>query len=283
MGLIHQIDFTLTPPHGRATKADARLIPNGQPKPIVIFVHGFKGFKEWGYFNVLANYFAEKNFAFIKLNLSHNGSTLKEDDVLDLEAFGRNNFSIELDDVKALLDLLHSDKSPVPEVEIDVQKISLIGHSRGGGLTILASAEDSRIKATATWAAVSHLGRWSEEVLTKWQKEGVNYVANTRTKQQMPLYYQLAEDYFANKARFDVLAAAKQMPQPLLIIHGNKDETVPVQMAFELKEVKPAAALEIIEEANHTFGGTHPFTASTLPEQAKLAADKTIQFFQKFK
>ena len=105
---VQKTTFILTPPHGRKTSADARFLANDQPKPVVIFVHGFKGFKDWGYWNLLATYFAEQQFTCVKLNLSHNGSTLTEDDVLDLEAFGQNNFSIELADVEALLNLFFS-------------------------------------------------------------------------------------------------------------------------------------------------------------------------------
>ena len=38
-------------------------LPSGQPKPVVVFVHGFKGFKDWGHFNVLADYFTTRSWA----------------------------------------------------------------------------------------------------------------------------------------------------------------------------------------------------------------------------
>jgi len=280
---LQRLDFTITPAHGRATRADARLQPDNLPKPVVIFIHGFKGFKEWGYFNLLADYFAEHGFVFIKLNLSHNGSTLTEDDVLDLEAFAQNNFSKELTDVSTLIDYLYTTESAVPATEINLNKLFIIGHSRGGGLAILASAQDSRIKATATWAAISDLeNRWPAQVLAKWKEEGVLHVENMRTKQMMPLYYQLVEDFLANKEKLSIPAAARQMPQPLLLIHGTHDETLPLQMAYDLKENKPDAELEIINECDHSFGGTHPYPHPTLPATARHAADKTISFFKAF-
>ncbi|GEO03953.1 hypothetical protein AAE02nite_16170 [Adhaeribacter aerolatus] len=278
-----RLDFVITPPHGRATRADARLLPDNQPKPVVIFVHGFKGFKEWGHFNLLADYFAQQCFVFIKLNLSHNGSTLTEDDVLDLEAFANNNFSIELADVKALVDTLFLGSSALPQAEIDLNRLFLIGHSRGGGLAILAAAQDERIKAVATWAAISDLeNRWPPHTLAEWKQKGVLHVENARTKRQMPMYYQLVEDFLANKHKLDIPAAARQMTQPLLLIHGNHDETLPLQMAYDLKENKPDAELEIIPEANHSFGGAHPYTGHSLPAAAQIAADRTISFFSAY-
>ena len=147
--------------------ADIRYEVNGIKKPIIFFIHGFKGFKDWGHFNLIADYFADNGFVYSKINLSHNGTTLdKPEDFADLEAFGNNNFSIELDDIGVMIDLLQSEENPVPEQEIDKNTIYMTGHSRGGGLVILKAAEDPRIKGIVTWAAISDLSeRWSEEVL----------------------------------------------------------------------------------------------------------------------
>jgi hypothetical protein len=68
-------------------------------KPIVIFCHGYKGYKDWGAWNIAAEEFSKANLFFIKFNFSHNGGTVKEPiDFPDLEAFGNNNFIIELND-----------------------------------------------------------------------------------------------------------------------------------------------------------------------------------------
>lgn len=279
---IEKIAFTITPPHGRTFSADARLVRTGQPKPIVIFVHGFKGFKDWGHFNLLADYFAEQHFVFIKLNLSHNGTTPQSDDLVDMEAFGQNNFSIELDDLGLLVDYLFAADNALPATEIDLSRLYLIGHSRGGGLVILKSAEDARIKAIATWAPISNIElRWPAEVLTKWQETGVHYVYNARIKQDMPMYYQLVENYLENKDRLDIPAAVAHLTQPLLIIHGEEDETLPVSMAHTLKQLQPAAELILLPGTGHTFGGSHPYAGATLPTAAQKAADLTLTFFQK--
>lgn len=61
------------------------------------------------------------------------------------------------------------------------------------------------------------------------------YVGNARTKQSMPIKWQLYENYFANLSRLFVPDAVKQMQIPFLIIHGTKDETIPVETAIEMK------------------------------------------------
>ena len=44
--------------HSRPFEADATYQTTSLPKPVVVFVHGFKGFKDWGHFPLLADFFA---------------------------------------------------------------------------------------------------------------------------------------------------------------------------------------------------------------------------------
>jgi len=273
-------DIILNSKHGKKFGVDARFVSSSDKKPVIIFVHGFKGFKEWGHFNLMADHLAEKGFVYVKPNLSHNGTSIKKPaEFVDLEAFGNNNFSIELDDIGVLIDYLFEPGCTIPEVEMDTSKIFLAGHSRGGGVIILKAREDPRVKAVATLASVASLGSWPDSTVKQWKKDGVYYVYNSRTGQNMPLYYQLAEDVQKNKDRLDVPAAAKNMKQPMLIIHGSDDESVSVNAGYELKKLNPAAEIFIIEGAGHTFGGHHPLNDDDLPEYSKIAVERISEFF----
>ncbi|RFP65866.1 alpha/beta fold hydrolase [Hymenobacter lapidiphilus] len=280
------VEFLLSGPgHKRPFAADARFVPDGRAKPVVVFVHGFKGFKDWGHFNVLADWFARRGFVFVKLNLSHNGVVVGgSGDLEDLEAFGRNNFSIELDDLGALLDALHTpDQTGISADEMDLSRLALIGHSRGGGLVLLKAAEDTRVRAVATWAAISNVNPgWTEQQMTHWQQKGVMHVENSRTRQQLPLYYQLVENYYQNRPRLNIEQNLRQRlhDRPVLILHGDQDETVPLDRARQLHEWQPAAELKVLPAATHNFGGAHPWPSAELPEQAKQAAEATAEFFE---
>jgi dienelactone hydrolase len=105
-----------------------------QPLPVVIFAHGYKGFKDWGPWHLVAEAFADAGFCFIKFNFSHNGGTVEQPiDFPDLEAFAQNNYSIELDDLKRVIDFVESENGKsLPKAST----ISLIGHSRGGGVCL---------------------------------------------------------------------------------------------------------------------------------------------------
>ena len=277
------VEFILTgPAHGRTFAADATYQPLGRPQPVMVFLHGFKGFKDWGHFGLLADFFAEQGFVFIKLNLSHNGVVVGgTGDLEDLEAFGHNNFCLELDDLGQLLDALHTPgATPLPPALLDLGRLFLIGHSRGGGIVLLKAAEDPRVRAVATWAAVADLHpRWPAEVLADWQRAGVLHVPNVRTGQQLPLYYQLVENYFAHLPRLDLPTRLPGLRQPLLLVHGEPDETVPLAAAYQLKSQKPDAELLVLPDAPHNFGGAHPWPEPALPAPARAAAEHTATFF----
>ncbi len=260
---------------------DVRFTENGIKKPVIIFVHGFKGFKDWGHFNLVADYFADNGFVYVKLNFSHNGTTPEHPvDFVDLEAFGNNNFTKELDDLGNVIDYIFSNKSGIPSADIDLEKLYLIGHSRGGGAVILKASEDTRVKGLATWAAVDNLAfRANEDILAQWKAEGVQYVYNGRTKQNMPLYYQIAEDFLQNESRFNIEEATKNMRQSMIAFHGTNDEAVPLSAAENLHRWNPGAKLEILEDANHTFGGKHPYDENSLPADCQFIVEKTRIFF----
>ncbi|MDB5235694.1 MAG: dienelactone hydrolase [Hymenobacter sp.] len=271
--------------HGRLFEADATYQANSQPKPVVVFVHGFKGFKDWGHFPLVADFFAERGFVFVKLNLSHNGIMVGgTGDLEDLEAFGRNNFSIELDDIGQVLDALFAPgATPVPPAEMDLNRLYLAGHSRGGGLVLLKAAEDPRVRAVATWAGIAEIDqRWPQAVLDEWQRTGVLHVPNLRTGQQLPLHYQIVEDYATHRTRLDIAHNVRRhLRQPLLLVHGDQDETVALTAAHTLHQLKPDAELLLVPGAGHMFGGAHPWANGELPAPARLVAERTAEFFQR--
>ncbi len=260
---------------------DIRYMPSKQKKPIILFIHGFKGFKDWGAFDLMADYFAEAGFMFVKMNFSHNGTTIDHPlDFADLEAFGNNNFSIEQDNIQTALDELLEGRLVVGS-EADFSEVYLIGHSRGGAAAILTTSADDRIKKLATLAGVNDLANYfSKEILTSWEKDGVFYIHNSRTNQEMPMYYQIVEDYKINETKLDVRQAVKEIDKPFLALHGTADETLPVSMLHEIKSWNKIVEIIEIDGANHTFGSTHPYSENQLPKDLKTAVDHIIKFFK---
>ncbi len=248
-------------------------------QPIVVFCHGYKGFKDWGAWNIMAESMAKAGFCFIKFNFSHNGGTMENPiDFPDLEAFGHNNYTKELDDLNDVMDWVENYFEN--NLHVDINKICLVGHSRGGGISILKASEDSRITRLITLASVSDFGArfGSEDDIVNWKEDRVKYVLNGRTKQQMPHYYQFYEDFKTNEKRLHIESAIKRLEIPILIIHGDKDTSVSLNEAKELHKWNPNSELEIIEGADHVFNTKHPWRKNELSSELKSVVDSAINF-----
>ena len=95
--------------NGRKISIDYRFKETQKSLIPIIYVHGFKGFKDWGASNLVADSFANQGFLFLKFNFSHNGVTPKNPlDFVDLEAFGMNNYLIELKELGVVIDWLEA-------------------------------------------------------------------------------------------------------------------------------------------------------------------------------
>ncbi len=274
---MQKIIHTINGSGNKPISIDIQFQSNKTNKPIVLFCHGFKGFKNWGHFDLIADYFAQHGFVFVKFNFAWNGTTLEHpNDFVDLDAFGRNNFSKELDDVGLVLDFLETNAT---SFEADKQAIYLIGHSRGGGVAILKTKEDNRIKKLITWASIKNIEDFFSSIdIEKWKTDGVVYTLNGRTQQNMPLYYQLYEDFVVNKMRLDIPSAAKKCNIPWLILHGTNDTSVPFSCATFLTSLNEQSSMLEIENADHTFGGKHPWQATELPNETIRLVEATIVF-----
>ena len=268
---------------GREMAVDICFDPGKQQQPVVIYAHGFNGFKDWGKFDLIASKIATAGLVFIKFNFSHNGTTTAmPTEFEDLEAFGQNNYSIELYDLNALINWVFSPLNKYRE-RMDIQKLSLIGHSMGGGIAILQAAADKRITKLVTWSAINECktpwGSWPIEKLEEWKKTGVQYYTNSRTHQQMPLYYQLYEDYLANAEKLDIHKAISTLGIPILLCHGTVDDAVPIEKAVELQKWQPTARLFTVE-SDHVYGRRHPWTENYLPSAMETVVEETIHFLQ---
>ena len=246
-------------------------------QPLIIFAHGFKGFKNWGTHHLVADYFAKNGFGFLKFNFSHTGiSEPSGEDFDDLESFGANTITKEIFDLKQVISFSQSgEQFPKPS------EVFLIGHSMGGAISIIAASEEKSVSKLATWASVSsYTGLWHPDYEKAWLEEGVLYFPNTRTGQQMPIYSSFLIDLKENSSRLDIISAAKKLSQPWLIIHGEQDSSVPPDHALKMYLEHPNQKLLLIPEADHVFGAAHPWLEANLPEPLKLVCDSTINFFK---
>jgi len=255
---------------------DVRTSDRTEPRPAVLILHGFKGFKDWGMFPPLAERMARAGFTAVSFNLSGSGVDQRGEFSFP-ERFGHNTYSAELEDTRRVMDALADGGLGVACTE----RLGLVGHSRGGAVAILTAARDPRVQALVTWAAIAHTHRWRDQV-AEWRARGRLDVVNARTGQVLPLYPDLLDDLERHADQLDVPAAAARIGIPWLVLHGEADAGVPVAEAALLAGMatRVPPRLMRLPDTGHTFGAVHPFAGMT-PELAQVI-DETVKWMGRY-
>ena len=245
-------------------------------QPLIIFCHGFKGFKDWGCIPYICNRLASNGFAVINFNFSHNGHIADSHDCVELDKFKQNTFSLEIEDLIILIKSFINEDFCTLE-NIDSNSIGLIGHSRGASAAIcIADKFQENVKAVVSFAGISSYTRPRPDTEREWREKGVVYIKNTRTGVQLPLGEELLDDMILNRDRIE--NEVRQLKIPLLACHGDKDNVVDVQSARDLVDWAEKGALSIVNGGDHVFGSKHPFVG--ISEFLNSGLNEVEKFFK---
>ena len=252
--------FSIPRDDGTTIRGDLRLLEGETPVGAIVVAHGFKGFKDWGFFPYLCQRLAEDGHAVVSFNFSLNGIGDDPTEFTELENFAQNTFSRDIDEILIVLEQVRSGGI----LAVPPTRLGLFGHSRGGGEVLIAARDDECLDALVTWAGLATFERWSDEVRKEWAEKGRIHVLNARTGQQMPLDHTLLDDFKANRERLDIEVAAATLKElSWLIVHGEEDASVPISDADRLAAANPRVEVERIPSAGHAFEALHPFQGST--------------------
>lgn len=246
------------------------MIPGEDPKGVILFAHGFKGYKDWGDWNLVQYVFAEKGFVFVKFNFSCNGGAMDNPiDFPDLEAFSQNSYWQEQIDIKNVIDWTYKKFG---------KKVSLIGHSRGGA-AVLLQANNEKVKSIISWAGVSDLfSRLNDDDVEKWQNGETVYKLNGRTKQEMPMSPKFYSDLILNKEDLDIESVIRSTKTPVMAIHAINDLAVSFKNSENLKTYNKLVQIKILSNGGHTFGSKHPSTANSVNSDLKDVVNYSLDF-----
>lgn len=237
-------------------------------RALVVVVHGFKGFKDWGFFPWLAQRLVTHRLAVCRFNMSRSGIGEDPESFDRLDLFERDTYSIELADLRAAVSHAQQRFPGLPTI--------LLGHSRGGGIALLGAEDVPDLHAVVAWSPIARCDNWDAATHRDWQERGVTEVMNQRTKQVMRISRDVLDDYEANRERLDIVRAAVQLRVPLLVVHGARDESVPLDAGRLLADRAEDSSLLVIERAGHTFNAIHPLV--DVPLALTLAAEASAHF-----
>jgi len=238
-------------------------------RALVVIAHGFKGFKDWGFFPWIAERLGSTRLATCRFNMSRCGvgDDLESFDRLDL--FEHDTYSTQVADLVDVARYAHLQAAGLP--------LFLLGHSRGGGVALLAASElDGAVEGVVTWSSISHADRWDDATMAKWRADGCLEAINSRTKQAMRMSTAILDDYEAHREQLDILRATGGLTAPLLVVHGERDESVPVDEAHQLYGAAPDASIAVIARASHTYNAIHPLVH--VPHELSMATMITARF-----
>lgn len=221
--------------------------------PAIIICHSFMAFKDWGFFPHVGRSLAQAGFAAISFNFSLNGVVGHGNRITDFQKFERNTFAHEFHDLKTIIDALL--RREIGDGVIDVSKIGLLGHSRGGGISIVYASSDVRVKALVTWSAIATFHRWTTHQKERWKGLGYLPLSKETTVSPLRLGIGLLEDLEEHRHEYDIPTAAGSLQIPWLLIHGKEDVTVQVREAEQLYEVSNKKLTEraLLDHVGHLY------------------------------
>jgi alpha-beta hydrolase superfamily lysophospholipase len=283
-----QQDWSIPGADDQPIYGTTHLPANGSPtRGVMIICHGFKGYKDYGFFPRLAHAATGCGLVAHRFNFSHSGvtpdySTFARPDLFELDTWGK-----QIDDLQTVSAavaggvLPGSGGDPLPAV--------WFGHSRGGVTVLLTAARvfdgqskagvvaPAKLIAAATPLHSLHLG---PELIHRLRHRGYIESPSSRTGQILRVGKPWLEEIESNPKAFDPLAAIGHVQCPVLLIHGDADTTVPADDARQLfAGAGEQANLAVIPDASHTFNAPNPLPLDQEPPPAtRQMIERCCQF-----
>jgi uncharacterized protein len=256
-------------------------IPSRQSASLILFLHGYKTYKNWGAYDLMAMAFLKAGFGIVKFNFSGSGVVPEEaHKITDLEKFGNNNIERELSDIEFMKNWIQGGALEAYS-DTKIRDISLVGHSRGGSLAILSGASDKSIKKIIAWAAFSDFYEMIHTYdIQTWKENGVLYSNSPLSDKALPRYYSQYEILMKDKKKYALQGLIEKSEKKILLIHGMDDEIIPYEQAMQMKKWNKAVRLSLIPGATHTFGAYHPYDQRQLPFDFAMVLKESLNFLK---
>jgi len=204
-----------------------------EPMPGVILCHGFPigpldARRSAGTFPELADRMAHQA-GYVAMTFNFRGCGNSTGD-----------FSLQgwIDDLRAAIDHLISAHR--------VTEVVLVGTNTGGSIAVCVAADDPRVTAAAMLGSRADFDDWADH--PRRFLDHAREIGAVRT----PGFPRSFEDWSRAFRRFRPPVAARRFaPRPLLVMHGEADESVPVSDSRQLAQAHGAAELVVLPGAGH--------------------------------
>ena len=209
-------------------------MPEGVHKklPAIIYSHGFAGSYEYGI--DYAKQLAKKGYAVYCFDFCGGSPSSQSDgSPLDMSIF------TEQKDLEAVIEMIRGLDF------FDKDHTFLLGSSQGGAVSaITAAANQEKIKGIILLYPAFVLVDLAKELFDSVEDIPESYFYRWMT---------VGKTYFEKLLDYDIYDEIASYDKDVLIIHGDKDDIVPLSYSKKAVEVYSSANLEVIEGAGHGF------------------------------
>ncbi|CAM3014234.1 alpha/beta fold hydrolase [Paenibacillus sediminis] len=229
--------------------------------PLIVICHGFVGNRIGvdRLFVETARELSSKGYLVVRFDYAGCGESTG--------AYGKEGMESMINQTRTVLDYATSC------CDVDLTRVTLIGHSLGGAVALHTAVRDRRVKNLVLWSAVGYpfndiVKITGRDTYDRAVKEGAaDYLG-----------YSFTPNYFESLAAFQPFQEALKFSGDVLVIHGTSDEVIPVDYAFlyqKLFWMRPEGCCdkEIIFQANHTYS-SGPHRAELLQKTQNWLSDK---------
>ncbi len=209
-------------------------IPDMKTDAIVIICHGFCSAKDRERLINVAEAYSKKGISALRFDFGGSGESYETEITI------KN----QIDDLISTIAFVKSK---------GYKRIGLQGESLGGLVSVLAYTPN--IKTMVLWAPVTKGKDKLKEILEQEKLSGEELEEKGYlTKIKYGREYKIPKQYFEERLKVNQKEILLKIKTPILIIHGNKDDSVPLQSSKEAMNYLPRGSkLEIIDGGNHTL------------------------------
>ncbi|MDG2201250.1 MAG: alpha/beta fold hydrolase [Phycisphaerales bacterium] len=241
-------------------------LPSEEPRGRILIGHGFKGYKDYGFFPWLAGYVAEAGFVAHRFNFSRSGMD-HGDGPFDEGRFLEDTWTRQVEDILALLAAVQDGLLPGGS-----GPVVLVGHSRGGLSSLLAAGRHAGTDALAglrgvvSLAAPAHCLNMTPDQQRVLLDTGRVPSPSSRTGQVLQVGRAFLQEQLDDPQGHDLLNLVHRIDVPVAVVHGLDDDAVPVTSARQIiSALQSEASLSVLEDANHVFNVPNPFPVDGEP------------------
>jgi len=239
--------------------------------PVVVGIHGFKGFRRWGFWPAIGTSLNAAGFSLVSFDMSHNGVGAGGLDFDEPDRFEANTWAREEEDLGVVLAALRAGRLPEPR-RVDPSRLALLGHSRGGGLAVVRAAGDADVRAVVTLAPVASILRFDDATLARARRDGFIPIVNTRTHETLRFGAAAVAELTSRVDLHDIAKShASRLAVPLLVVHGESDSAVDPREGRALAAGAQRGTFVGIAGADHVLGCRHPWAGTTRAFERFLA------------